>query len=113
MSIVLLAIIGYSSSYALELTRWNNSALTAFFLRWLQLLNKYGVCLLTDVPTELGQLRKVIIAKLSVSVPSRKMFGGWRVEVFGYCVAYLCFQSLFARQHDSVHSSSLNIGRRG
>ena len=28
--------------------------------RWLRHLNEYGVCLLTDVPTELGQLRKVI-----------------------------------------------------
>ena len=60
--------------------RWIYSVLTAF-LRWLRHLNEYGVCLLTDVPTELGQLRKVIIAMLSVRVPSRKMFGGQgRVE---------------------------------
>ena len=30
-----------------------------FFYRWMRLLNEYGVCLLTDVPTELGQLKKV------------------------------------------------------
>jgi len=36
-----------------------NAVLMVFFYRWMRLLNEYGVCLLTDVPTELGQLKKV------------------------------------------------------
>ena len=78
MSTALLAIRSNSSSYALGLTRYMQDRILTAFLRWLRHLNEYGVCLLTDVPTELGYIKKVIIAMLSVRVPSRKKFGGGR-----------------------------------
>ena len=30
-----------------------------FLYRWLKRLNEYGVCLVTDIPTNIGEVRKV------------------------------------------------------
>lgn len=59
-----------------------NVVLMVFFYRWMRLLNQYGVCLLTDVPAELGQLKKVSETALDLllqELPSKLLHSNFRV----------------------------------
>lgn len=46
-------------SYSLRILSHFDSRHTVLFIRWLQMINEYGFCLVENVPTEVGQIKVV------------------------------------------------------